>query len=160
MARQPDPVHMSSAVCTSAARADVGLEAAGHQFGDERARDQHALVDVEAEIAEPRFVRQIGRGDPLVDPPREQLAERCPLGLRQLGVEEGLEPVERQVQRVQQQVGGLVVGFVAAVTEMELGFAEARYGPAQPVAQRLELAGRDGTHADPTRASLPERSRA
>ena len=36
------------------------------------------------------------------------------------GVEEGLEPVERQVQRVQDQVGRLVVGVVGAVAEEQL----------------------------------------
>ena len=48
------------------------------------------------------------------------------LGLRQPRVEERLEAVERQVQRVQQQVGGLVVGVGRAVAEGELRLAEAR----------------------------------
>ena len=43
----------------------------------------------------------------------------CALGLREPRVEERLEPVERQMQRVQQQVGGLVVGVGRAVAERE-----------------------------------------
>ena len=55
---------------------DVRREAVGQQLGDERARDDHALVDVEAEVAEPRLVREVGGGHALVDAAREQLRER------------------------------------------------------------------------------------
>ena len=49
----------------------------------------------------------------------EQLRELRALGLREPRVEERLEPVERQVQRVQQQVRGLVVRVGRAVAERE-----------------------------------------
>ena len=120
-------------------RADVRRETVGQELRDERARDEHALVDVEAEIAEPRLVREVGGGHALVDPALEELRDLRALGLREPRVEERLEPVERQVQRVQQQIGRLVVGVVGAVAERELRLAEARDGEAQPVAQRLEI---------------------
>ena len=88
---------------------DVGRESVRQQLGDERARDEHALVDVEAEFAEPRLVRQIRGRHAFVDAPREQRAELAALGLRQLRIEERLEAIERQMQRVQQQVRSLVV---------------------------------------------------
>ena len=109
---------------------------------------------MEPEIAEPRLVSEVCGRDALVDPAREELAEISLLSLRQLGVQKRLEPVERQVQRVQQQVGSFVVGLVAAVAEVELCLAEARYGLAQPVAQRLQFADGDGTHAS-TRVRIP-----
>ena len=55
--------------------ADERLERVGEQLGDERARDEHALVDVEAELAEPRLAREIGGGNALVDAAREELAQ-------------------------------------------------------------------------------------
>ena len=54
-------------------RADVRRKAVRQQLGDERARNQHALVDVEAKFAEPRLVRQIGGRHALVDPAIEEL---------------------------------------------------------------------------------------
>ena len=90
-----------------------GARPSGQQLGDERARNDHALVDVEAELAEPGFVRQIGGRHALVDAAREELRHLRALGLREPRVEERLEAVERQVQRVQQQVGGLVVGVAS-----------------------------------------------
>ncbi len=76
----------------------------------------------------------------------EELADLAALGVRELRVEERLEPVERQVQRVQQQVRGFVVRVGRPVAEGELRFAEARHRVAQPVAQRLEVVV-SGVHA-------------
>ena len=90
-------------------------------------------------------MREIGGRHALVDASLEELRDLRALGLREPRVEKRLEPVERQVQRVQQQVGRLVVGVVGAVTEGELRLAEARDGEAQPVAQRLEIVRR-GRH--------------
>ena len=120
-------------------RADVRRESFGQELGDEGPRNEHALVDVEAEIAEPGFVRQVGGGHALVDPPLEQLRDLRALGLRQPRIEERFETIERQVQRVQQQVGRFVVGVGRAVAEGEPRLAETRHRVAQPVAQRLEV---------------------
>ena len=142
--------------------ADERGEPVGQQLGDERARDDHALVDVEAELAEPGLVRQVGGRHALVDAPREQLGEPRPLGVREPGVEERLEPVQRQVQRVQDQVRGLVVAVGRAVAEREPGLAEAGHRVAQPVAQRDEVLDRRGAHRESPRpggapAAVPAR---
>ena len=68
---------------------------------------------------------------------------------------EGLEPVERKVKRVEQQVRGLVVRVGAAVAERELRFAEARHRVAQPVPQRLELAHGLPAAGSSSRARMP-----
>ena len=62
--------------------ADVRREAVGQQLGDERARNDHALVDVKAELAEPRFAGQVRGGHALVDAAREQRRELRALGSR------------------------------------------------------------------------------
>jgi len=126
--------------------ADERLESVGNQLGDERARDQHVLVDVEAKVAEPGLVREVGGGNPLFNSPVEQMRELRALGLRQSGVEEGIQPVERQVQRMQQQIGRLVVGIGRAVAERQPALAEARHRVAQPVAQRHEVLRRGSGH--------------
>ena len=59
------------------ARVDPRREAPLDQLGDRRARDQHALVDVERQPGEPRFVREIGQRHALVDAPRQQRLERA-----------------------------------------------------------------------------------
>lgn len=56
------------------------------------------------------------------------------LAVRQAGIEEGFEPVERQVQGMQDQIGRLVEGIVGAMAEKQFGLVEARHGEAQPVA--------------------------
>ena len=57
----------------------------------------------------------------------------------QAGVEEGVQPIERKVEHMQDQIRGFVIRVVHAVAEDELGIAEAGHRPAQPVAQRFEL---------------------
>ena len=86
---------MSSAVVTGAS-SSPRREAIGKEFGDEGAGNHDALVDVEPEIAEPRFVREIRGRHALVDAPDEKLQQSGALGLRQRRVEKGLEPIERK----------------------------------------------------------------
>ena len=80
----------------------------------------HALVDVEAEIAEPGLVREIRGRDALVDAAVDQAAAAASRSACvSVRVEEGLEPVERQMQRVQDQIRRLVVGIGRAVAETQ-----------------------------------------
>jgi hypothetical protein len=76
--------------------ADVRRESLRQELGDQRARNDDALVDIEAEGAEPGLVREVRRRHPLVDASREQLSDVRSLRHRQAGVEKRLEPVERQ----------------------------------------------------------------
>ncbi len=55
-------------------------------------------------------------------------------GRAQTRVEERLQQIERQMQRVQHQISGFVVGIGRAVTERQLGLVEARHCEAQQVA--------------------------
>ena len=118
---------------------DVRRNAVRQQLRNVRARNDDAIVDVEAESAEPRFARQVRGGDTQVDAAREQACDLHAFRRGEARVEKRLQPVERQVERMQQQVGGLVVGVRRAVTEHEPGFAEPRHRPAQPVPQCFEF---------------------
>ena len=134
-------------------RPDVRRETVGEELGDERAGNQHALVDVETELAEPGLVREIRRRHALVDPAREELLKMRAFGLRQPRIEERLEPVERQRECMEQQIRGLVVGVVRAVPEDEFRLAEPRHGVAQPVAQRFEVVRGRRHHREPGNSS-------
>jgi photosystem II stability/assembly factor-like uncharacterized protein len=57
----------------------------------------------------------------------------------QAGVEKRLEPIERQVQAVQQQINRFVPGVVGAVSEEQSAFAEAADGKAQEVAHGAQF---------------------
>ena len=67
MARQPEPVHRSSALRHFFRVLDPRRQLFAQQFGDEGARHDHALVDIEAVLAEPGLVGQIGGGHALLD---------------------------------------------------------------------------------------------
>jgi len=62
-------------------------------------------------------VGQVGGRQAFVAAAVVELDQRFALVRQQARVEEGFEPVERQVQRVQRQVHGFVPGVVAAVAE-------------------------------------------
>ena len=106
--------------------------------------DDHPLIDIEVERAEPRFARQVGRRHALVDAPGQQVVQSLALGQRQRRVQEWIEAVQRQVQCVQQQVRGLVVRAGGPVAEGKAGCVEARYRIPQPVAQRAQFVDRGG----------------
>ena len=62
------------------------------------------------------------------------------LGCQQTGIEPRVELIDRQVQRMQNEIGGFVESIGGAVAIDEPGRTEAAYGITQPVAYRDELA--------------------
>ncbi len=111
------------------------------QLADEAARHDHAFVHVEAHAVHVGFVREVGGGHAVDGAALDHLQHGGHLLGQQARVEERLQRVERQVQRVQDQVGGFVVGVLAAVAEDQAGGGEARHGIAQQVAHRGERMG-------------------
>ena len=59
---------------------------------------------------------------------------------QQTGVEEGFEAIERQVQGMQEKVGGFVPRIVGTMAEKEAGLIETADGKAHQVAQGGEFA--------------------
>ena len=110
------------------------------QFGDEGTRHDDALVDIETVVAQPGFMGQVGGRQAIFDAALVDVEQGVAFAVRQTGVEEGFEPVERQVQGVQHQIGGFVPGVVGAVAEEQAGLVEAADREAQPVANGDEFA--------------------
>ena len=94
-----------------------GASASGRSCGDVGTRDEHALIDVETELAQPCLVRQIRRRNALVDAALDQRGELGAFRVGESGVEKRVEPIERKVQRVQNQIDRFVVRACRAVTE-------------------------------------------
>ena len=115
------------------------LHLPAQQLADIGARHDDPLVDVERMAPDPGLVRQIGRGLARGDAPFDDLAHGGPLGRQQPRIEPGVELIDRQMQRVQDEIGGLVEGIGGAVAVHEPGRVEAAYGIAQPVPDGDEL---------------------
>ena len=146
MARQPEPVHRSSALSHGAGVRNPRREPVGQQLGDERARNDHALVDIEAEFAEPRLVREVGRGDALVDAALDHL--------QHLARARRASGARRETARGGRAAGAACAGSdtplrrrrsLSAVAEEQASRVEARHRVAQPVADGLQFL-QDGAH--------------
>ena len=90
-------------------------------------------------------MRQIGSRHAAGNALLQHLKYRQSLFAREAGIDEGFELINGQMQGVQNQPGRFVIGIGAAVTETQLGFAEAADRPAQPVADGVEIV-EYGTH--------------
>ena len=93
------------------------------------------LIDVEAVVAEPGLMRDVGRGNAFADAPADDFKHISALAAGQAGVHERFESVDWQVQGMQEEVGRFVPGVVAAVAEKQAGFAKAADRKAHHVAQ-------------------------
>ncbi|OGA65592.1 MAG: hypothetical protein A3G83_12595 [Betaproteobacteria bacterium RIFCSPLOWO2_12_FULL_68_20] len=102
----------------------------GQQLGDERARDDGALIDVERTAAEPGFVQQIRDRHPLADPPLHQ--RRDAAALRRTGGRIEVR-AERKSEPPQNEKRGFVAWIAGAVAVVERrGAQAARRVPDQP----------------------------
>ena len=98
-ARQPEPVQRSSTRLTLTRIADR-QDAVGQHVADEGARDQRAAVDVEAHAVHVGRAHQIGRGQAQAHAGVDQGEQPRALGRGRPEVEIGIEPVDRQPQRL------------------------------------------------------------
>ena len=87
---------------------------------------------------------QVGGRDAVLDAPVNDVQHLIALAAGQTRVEEWIKPVQRKVQRMQDQVGGFVIGVAAAVTEKKPGLIEAAHRETQVVAHRLQVMRRLG----------------
>ncbi len=75
----PEPVPMSRTRRTR--RASIqGANRLQHEFGNRRARHQHALIDIQLEAGKKRAMREIGQRHALRDAPLQQLHRCAPPG--------------------------------------------------------------------------------
>ena len=73
---------------------------------------------------DPGLVRQIGGGLARGDARFDDLLQGLALGRQQAGVEPGIELIDRQVQGMQNEIGGFVERIAGAVAINETGRAE------------------------------------
>ena len=117
------------------------------QFGDEGARHDDAVVDVETMFAEPGFVGQVGSWQALLATAPENIQQRFTLVRQQTGIEKRFEAVERQIQRVQREISRFVPGVVTAMAEKQAGGIEAADGVTKVVANGDQFGLGSSSHA-------------
>ena len=98
---------------------DPWREPLAQQFGDERARHDHALVDIKAEITQPGFMRQVSSGNTAAYAFIDQA--QCARALRrsEFARKNRRQLVQRQPQCVQYQIDRFIprIGGAMPVAE-------------------------------------------
>ena len=84
---------------------------------------------------------QIGCRDAFFDAPLDDAQYFAALAAGQMCIKKRLDPVQRQVQGVQDQVSGFVIGIAAAVTEKKSCLIEAAHRETQAVAHCVQRFG-------------------
>ena len=120
--------------------------AVGQWLGDQRARDDHALVDMEGHALQPGLAGQVGGRLAGRDAAVDQRRGRGGLGGRDRTVGLAVERVQRQAERPLHQPGRLVEGIGRAVAKRNARLSEAG---------ALRMDEVDQRHAGP--AGLPRR---
>ncbi len=119
---------------------DPGIKLLQNEFCNEGARDDHALVDIEAEIAEPGFMGEIGDRDFFADSPLDQIQDQILLLRKEFRIQKGIEFVVRQMERRKEEIGRFIECIRAAMSIGELAAVETADCMAQEVPEREEAA--------------------
>ena len=120
----------------------------GHQqVADEGARDQRALVGMEAHPMHVGRAHQIGRGQAQGDAGVDQGEQARLLRLRRAQREPGIDVVDRQAQTLEKQEGCFVDGVGRAVAVGEFCSLEAPDREPEEIAQRVERGFETACHA-------------
>jgi hypothetical protein len=109
---------------------EPGLEVLQDHGRQEGAGHDHPLVHVKTITVQPGLAGEVGRRDPLPDASFQDGGQTPALLGQQAGVQEGIQPVQGQVQGMQDQVSRLVVGIAGAMAEEQAGLVEAGHGEA------------------------------
>eukprot|EP00913_Durusdinium_trenchii_P021284 g19997.t1 len=112
---------------------------AEQDLADMRAGHDHPLVHVKADALDIGMARQIGGwlagGDAGLDP----LGEQTAFGRQQPGIQERIQRIDRQVERIEQEKGRVVARGGGSMAIAEIGGVEARDGIAPIIAQRHQF---------------------
>ena len=120
------------------------LKPVGQQLGDIRAWNDDALVDIETKLPQPGFVRKVRGRDAIIHPALDDLQQLAALDVGEIRVEKRLETIERQVQRMQDDIGCFVVGAGQTMAEAEATGDKPGDGVTKPVAHGPEILGQGG----------------
>jgi hypothetical protein len=116
-------------------RRRLGIREIGEQqLAQIGARHDHALVHVKRDAPDIGPLHEIGGGLARRDARMDQARKVQPLLGQEAGVEEGLEPVDRQAESFKHDEGRLVERIVGAVSVDEIGRVEAADRVAQAIA--------------------------
>ena len=110
-------------------------EVARDEFGDGRARDEGAFVNVEFVTAVEGAAGEVRHGDALADTPLQRVAEGGDFGVGEAGGEVGGAQVVGQFEQTEDEGCGFVEGVVGAVAVIDVGGGEAARAVAYPVEQ-------------------------
>jgi hypothetical protein len=129
---------------TASASADTSLasirrEALAQQLADERARHDHPLVHIERIAPDERLVGEVRGRFAGGNPPFNAVPHGPPLAHGQPGVEPGIELIDGEVERVQDQEGGLIEGVGCPMAVGQLRRVEPADCIAQPIPEGDEL---------------------
>ena len=117
------------------------------QLADERARHDDARIDDKGHALDIGLADQIGRRNAFVDAPVDTLDDELAFGARQAGIEPGIDVVDRQVQRLEDQEHRIVDRLARAMADADLGGAVAAHGVAQEIPDGEKVFGNFG-HGD------------
>ena len=121
-----------------------GRETLADQFGNRRARHQHALVHLERQAAEPGLAEQVGGRHAFADAALDQAAEQVALVILQPTVQVGVGHFIRQMQGTQHQHAGLVPGVIGSMPKIDLLSLESADRPANVITQGTKAGGQNG----------------
>ncbi len=107
-------------------------------MADVRARNDHALVDMEAVRADPGLVRQIGSWQALAHPALQQVQHGSNLAAGEACVEKCFGLLRRQVERMAHQVERFVERVVGTVPVGQTRLVEARDAEAEQITHRAQ----------------------
>ncbi|MNH04117.1 hypothetical protein D3C79_633950 [compost metagenome] len=118
---------------------DEGAEAIVDQFANRGTRNQHTLINVEFQIAEPGFVGQIGYRDTFVDAADHALNDAVALAGGQTGGVHVLWNIQRQEQAWQHQLHRFVPRIIGSVTIVDIGGVKTAYCPTQHILNGVQF---------------------
>ncbi len=130
------------------AAAQPGLEASFDQFGDRRTRHQGARIALETQAGKPGLAGEVRRRNALGDAALEQAKHLLFFRTQQARLAIGRAEVVRQMQGVQDHLGGFVQRIVVAVAECQAGCVETAGAVADQVDDGVQFVGRGGSHGN------------
>ena len=109
------------------------------QFVNERTRHDNALINIKIKLALPCLMRQIRGRNMLHCAAFENGQHLFLLTLQQFSIQIRFQRIQRQIQSVQNQIGCLVMGIIASVSEKQSGIVKTADGETQQIANSGQL---------------------
>ena len=109
------------------------------QFINKRTRHDDALIDIKIKLTLPCLMCQIRGRNMLHCAAFENGQYLLLLTLQQFSIQIRLQRIQRQIQSVQNQIGRLIMGIIASVSEKQSGIVKTADGETQQIANSGQL---------------------